>query len=74
MKGVSKRLRKKGIQRSTPFTSGQGYKTNGFSNSAPLLPFSHGDYPPIASDAHAGPWTIQPGFACINIFARNYFQ
>ncbi len=38
MESVSKRLRKKGIQRFTPFTSGQGKKTNGFFLTPP--PFS----------------------------------
>ena len=75
MESVSKRLRKKGIQRSTSFISDQGQGTNGFSNSAPpFSPFPTEITRQFPQDAHAGPWTLQPGFTYTKIFARYYLQ
>jgi hypothetical protein len=72
MESESKRLRKKGIQRSTSFISGQGQRTNGFSNSTPpFSPFPTEITRQFPQYAHAGPWTFQPGFACKKILARN---
>jgi hypothetical protein len=73
MESVRKRLRKKGIQRFTSFISGQGERTNGFSNSAPpFSPFPTEITRQFPQDALAGPWTLQPGFTCTKIFVCNY--
>jgi hypothetical protein len=74
MESASKRLRKKkefsGLH---PSLRVKVKKLTVFLTPPPFLPFSHGDYPPISSDAHAGPWTLQPEFTYTKIFARNYF-
>ncbi len=73
MESVRKSLRKKEFSGPHLLSRVKVKELTVFLTPPPFLPFSHGDYPPISSDAHAGPWTLQPGFMCTKIFARNYF-
>ncbi len=75
MESVRKRLRKKKEFSSPhPLSQVKVKKLTVFLTPPPFSPFPTEITRQFPQHAHAGPWTLQPGFTYTKIFARDYFQ